>query len=246
MFAIDEWNTILHLVANFGWTGTPNASDAISRIMLAAACYTIAGTLKLYVDDFFGACLTALLIKKNNEIVDDVIISLLGKETLAPHKDKQGRQLILVILGGWLFDLDTGTVSISEENLLKTMMHAFTVIDTHGDKVTLLELERAASMGSRYSVLCRPTMAQFTVAIYKDIALFKGNRMARRNVSDNTRVERRNSVVDSLSNTARTHSILADSRETWNPSGLTLRPPSTSASTDRWEDSSLESETCEM
>ena len=187
MFAIDEWNTIiLHLVANFGWTGTPNASDAISRIMLAAACYTIAGTLKLYVDDFFGACLTALLlIKKNNEIVDDVIISLLGKEALAPHKDKQGRQLILVILGGWLFDLDTGTVSISEENLIKTMLHAFMVIDssTHGDKVTLLELERAASMGSRYSVLCRPTMAQFTVAIYKDIALFKGNRMARRNVS---------------------------------------------------------------
>ena len=184
-FAIDEWNTILHLVANFGWTGTPNAWDVIGRIMLAAACYRIAGTLKLYVDDFFGACLTALL-KRNNETIDNVITNLLGKEALAPHKDKQGRQLVIL---GWLFDLDTRTVSISEENLLKTM-HAFMAIDgtTREEKVTLVELERAASMGSRYSVLCRP-MAQFTVAIYKDIALFKGNRMARRTVSDNTRVD---------------------------------------------------------
>ena len=182
-FAIDEWNTILHLVANFGWTGTPNAWDVIGRIMLAAACYRIAGTLKLYVDDFFGACLTALL-ERNNSIIDDVIVNLLGKEALAPHKDKQGRQLVIL---GWLFDLDTRTVSISEENLLKTM-HAFMVIDTHGDKVTLLELERAASMGSRYSVLCRQ-MVPFTVAIYKDIALFKGNRMSRRTVSDETRVD---------------------------------------------------------
>ena len=181
-FAIDEWNTILHLVANFGWTGTPNAWDVIGRIMLAAACYRIAGTLKLYVDDFFGACLTALLAK-NNKIVDDVIVNLLGEEALAPHKDKQGRQLVIL---GWLFDLDTRTVAISEENLLRTL-HAFMAIDTRAG-VSLVQLERAASMGTRYAVLCRQ-MAQFTVAIYKDIAMFRGNRMSIRSISEDTRVD---------------------------------------------------------
>jgi hypothetical protein len=95
-FALDELHTILHLVGNFGWTGTPFAWDVVGRIMLAAALHKITGTLRLYVDDFFGACLTAYL-SENNAAVDDVIRTLLGEEALAPQKDLSGR--VLVILG---------------------------------------------------------------------------------------------------------------------------------------------------
>jgi hypothetical protein len=185
-FALDELHTILHLVGNFGWTGTPFAWDVVGRIMLAAALHKITGTLRLYVDDFFGACLTAYL-SENNAAVDDVIRTLLGEEALAPKKDLSGR--VLVILG-WLFDLDKRTVSISENNLLKTL-GAFMDIETAAAKstpVSLHQLERAASLATRYSVLCRP-MSAFTSAMYKDIAGFKGNTTATHHVSNNTRVD---------------------------------------------------------
>jgi hypothetical protein len=158
-FALDELYTILHLVGNFGWTGTPFAWDVVGRIMKAAAKCTIQGTLRLYVDDFFGACLTTML-RANNRAVDTVIVTLLGPEALAPKKDKSGRSLVIL---GWDFDLDARTVSISESNLLSTL-HAFMDI---GDcqKVSLLQLERAASLATRYSVLARPMLA-FTSALY--------------------------------------------------------------------------------
>ena len=181
-FAVDDIYTIIHLVGNFGWTGMPNAWDVIGRIMLAACRPKILGTLKLYVDDFFGACVTRLL-ESNNRAIDGVIRTLLGEEALAPHKDKQGRQLVIL---GWLFDLDTRTVAVSEKNLHKTL-YAFLVISGQ-ERVLLVQLERAASLATRYAVLCRP-MAGFLTAIYKDIAGFKGNRSARHTISANTKVD---------------------------------------------------------
>ena len=178
-FALDQFYTILHLVGNFGWTGLPNAWDVIGRIMLAACHPKIWATLKLYVDDFFGACLTRHL-QRNNLIIDDVIRDLLGAEALAPHKDKQGRQLVIL---GWLFDLDTRTVTISEENLHKTLYAFLFLRKTYASGVTLKSIEAAASLATRYSVLCRP-MAAFTTALYKDVAGFKGNRNAVRTLSD--------------------------------------------------------------
>ena len=182
-FALDDLYTILHLVGNFGWTGMPNAWDVIGRIMLAAAKGKISGTLKLYVDDFFGVCLTRFL-RSNNVAIDGVIRTLLGEEALAPKKDKEGR--VLVILG-WLFNLDTRTVAISEDNLLKTL-HAFMVLNPRR-RVTLLMLQRAASLATRYSTLAR-SMAQFAVEIYKDIAMFKGKKHdAKRKMSSGTKIE---------------------------------------------------------
>lgn len=181
-FAVDDIYTIIHLVGNFGWTGMPNAWDVIGRIMLAACRPKIEGTLKLYVDDFFGACLTRLL-ESNNTAIDGVIRTLLGEEALAPKKDKQGRQLIIL---GWLFDLDTRTVAVSEKNLLKTL-YAFLVISGR-DRAHLVELERAASYATRYSVLCRQ-MSGFLTAIYRDIAGFKGDRRALHTVSAATKVD---------------------------------------------------------
>jgi hypothetical protein len=185
-FALDELYTILHLVGNFGWTGTPFAWDVIGRIMLAAARITVTGSLRLYVDDFFGACLTTCL-RSNNSAVDTVIRTLLGQEALAPNKDVSGR--VLVILG-WFFDLDNHSVSISEANLLKTL-GAFMTIETSMDRsgaVTLQQLERAASLATRYSVLCRQ-MSAFISSMYNDIAGFKGNHQATHRVSNNTRVD---------------------------------------------------------
>ena len=181
-FALDELYSILHLVGNFGWTGTPFAWDVVGRIMKAAAMCTIQGTLRLYVDDFFGACLTTML-RANNEAVDTVIVTLLGPEALAPKKDKSGRSLVIL---GWDFDLDARTVSISESNLLSTL-YAFMEIGD-GKKVSLLELERAASQATRYSVLARPMLA-FTSALYKDIAGFKGDRSTRHSLSANSIVD---------------------------------------------------------
>ena len=76
-FALDDQHSILHLVGNFGWTGMPNAWDVVGRVMLAASRTVIHGTLRLYVDDFFGACRTEHL-QANNAHVDNVIKTLLG------------------------------------------------------------------------------------------------------------------------------------------------------------------------
>ena len=182
-FALDEIYSILHLVGNFGWTaGMPNAWDVGGRIMLAAANLQLHGTLKLYVDDFFGVCRTRHL-RRNNTIVDDVIKTLLGPEALAPHKDKEGRTLVIL---GWLFDLELRTVAISEENLLKAL-YSFMVLDVEG-RHTKLQLETAASLATRYSTLCRP-MAQFSVELYRDIGLFRGNQHSKRALTDGTKIE---------------------------------------------------------
>ena len=181
-FALDEIYTILHLVGNFGWSGTPFAWDVVGRIMKAAASHRVQGSLRLYVDDFFGACLTAYL-HSNNVIVDDVIVTLLGPDALAPHKDMSGRKLVIL---GWHFDLDARRVSISETNLLKTLF-AFMDIGS-GSAVTLHQLERAASLATRYSVLCRP-MASFTVALYRDIPAFRGNRNTYHHLSNASKVD---------------------------------------------------------
>jgi len=181
-FALDDFYTILHLVGNFGWTGTPFAWDVVGRFMKAAAQGAVQGTLRLYVDDFFGACLTTML-RKNNAAVDKVIVTLLGNEALAPKKDMSGRSLVIL---GWAFDLDSRMVSISGDNLLSTL---FAFMDIELDRTTsLLQLERAASLATRYSVLCR-SMLPFTTAMYKDIAGFKGNRTTRHRLSSNSRVD---------------------------------------------------------
>ena len=150
--------------------------------MKAAARANVQGTLRLYVDDFFGACLTAML-KANNRAVDKVIVTLLGDEALAPKKDMSGRSLVIL---GWAFDLDARMVSISRDNLLSTL-YAF--MDIELERTTsLLQLERAASLATRYSVLCR-SMLPFTTAMYKDIAGFKGNRSTRHRLPSNSRVD---------------------------------------------------------
>ena len=182
-FALDEQFSCLHIVANFGASVTPPAWEVVGRVLDAVIEPDIETPVDRYVDDLFGACMEELLAY-NNSTIDKAIVDLLGKGALAPHKDKHGRQLVIL---GWLFDLDKRTVSLSETNMLKSL-YAFMVIPKATIPVSLQDLERAASLASRCAKLHR-AMKSFTVALYKAIPTFKGNREARHTLSNNAYVD---------------------------------------------------------
>ena len=56
---------------------------------------------------------------------DVEVRTLLGPSSVAAEKDKSGRQLDMI---GWLIDLDTQLVTISDKNFNKTL-HAFFSFD---------------------------------------------------------------------------------------------------------------------
>ena len=182
-FALDDTFSILHVVANFGASVTPPAWEVVGRVLDAVIKPDIETPVDRFVDDLFGACMEELLAH-NNKTIDSAIGDLLGAGALAPHKDKHGRQLVIL---GWLFDLDNRTVSLSETNMLKSL-YAFMVIPAATRPVSLQMLERAASLASRCATLHR-AMKPFTVAMYKAIPTFKGNREAIHTLSNDAYVD---------------------------------------------------------
>jgi hypothetical protein len=97
---------------------------------------------------------------------DPAITGLLGPQAIAKGKDEIGRQLDFI---GWLVNLDTQSVTLSQRNLYKTIF-AFFSFEVKG-KVSCAQVETMASLASRCSQLFRP-MRPYTKALYDAIATF--------------------------------------------------------------------------
>jgi len=163
---LNQFITIISLVGNFGWTGTPFAFAVVSRSLLFAIRKRISGLVDICTDDLCGVCLAEDL-EATLEIVREIIKSLLGPNSINEKKTYSGRRATMV---GWDIDLDTQLVTMAEHNLLRTFYDFLQV--KLGGYVTVKYLQRLASYSSRYSTICR-YMKPFSQYLYAESSGYK-------------------------------------------------------------------------
>jgi hypothetical protein len=147
----------------FGWCGTPFPFQAVSRTLAFELALVLLGLVLIYVDDAMGICRRQDL-QREMAAAKRVMRALLGDGAVAEDKDASGRAIDDI---GYRMDLDARRVGISERNLYSAI-HAFLTIDVDGE-VTMLQMERAASLASRYSDIIR-VLSPFSGALYASYA----------------------------------------------------------------------------
>jgi hypothetical protein len=156
--------TLVYMVGMFGWVGTPYAFDVITRSLRWAIRRAIPGFVDMYVDDIMAASEMAQA-DKDMETAVSIAESLLGDGAIAKDKAEKGRRLDFL---GWVFDIDSGIVSISERNFLKTF-YGFYSADLESG-ILVRDMERLASWASRYALLSR-SMKPFVKILYQSYKL---------------------------------------------------------------------------
>ena len=153
----------------------------VSRTLDVITKDTIDGAGLWYVDDL-NACSNRRTYEKDMSRVDVEVRTLLGPSSVAAEKDKSGRQLDMI---GWLIDLDTQLVTISDKNFNKTL-HAFFSFNIV-DPVTLHQVQVMASLASRYTQI-NVLMKVHVGALYQFQQSFPSH-SARRRLPELARVE---------------------------------------------------------
>jgi hypothetical protein len=153
---------IFFLSGIFGWTETPYAFQVVTRAIVYELKKTTSGDLDMFVDDIMGVCLRR---DSATEIAraDKLCTGLLGPEAVAQHKTLWGQRLDWI---GYAVDSNKQRVTISKKNFLNALYGFFTVDIER--KVPVRVIERLASWGSRYSLICR-YMRPFNRALYANI-----------------------------------------------------------------------------
>ena len=149
--------SVVTLVGNFGWCGTPFAFNVCSRAIIRRCRQLLAdiprptGRSTMYMDDVLGIA-REHLIPQCLQLTTQAVTELLGPEekTVAAKKTEHGRVLDAI---GWCLNLDTQLVSLARHNYLKTL-HGFLILK-EGSHIVLEHLEKLASWSSRYSLVCR-------------------------------------------------------------------------------------------
>jgi hypothetical protein len=166
---------------NFGWVGTPYAFNVVSRTLDVITKDTIAGAGLWYVDDLH-ACSNRRTYEKDMSRVAVEVRTLLDPSSVAAERDKSGRQLDMI---GWLIDLDTQLVTISDKNFARTL-HAFFSFNVV-EPITVHQVQVMASLASRYTQI-NVLMKVHVGALYKFQQSFPSN-SARRRLPELARVE---------------------------------------------------------
>ena len=117
----------------------------------------------MYVDDVFGVTLRKHL-EHDMAVSRKALTDLLGDDAVSDPKSAWGRILDII---GWRIDLNGMHVTISRKNLLNAF-YAFYSVDLES-KSSLRTLQRLASLGCRYSLVC-PAMRPFSTALYQHTA----------------------------------------------------------------------------
>ena len=161
-FALTDDLTMLYHVGMFGWTGMPAAFQVVTRVITRVVSQRLRGQAEMYVDDLMGCCLLADLAH-DLEVARSVCNGLLGIGAVEERKTLSGRSLDFI---GWVFDLDTQSVSVARHNYLKTL-NGFMSVDVRA-AVSVKAVQRMASWASRYSAVCR-TLKPFTQDLFNSI-----------------------------------------------------------------------------
>lgn len=160
----------------FGWTATPAAFQVITRALVFELRRTTKGRVMKYVDDTIGICLK-WHVEEEKARAKALFLGLLGPTAVADHKTQHGRRLDTI---GYTPDLCKQRLTISRKNFMNTLYGFFSVdLDR---KVQVGTVERLASWGSRYALICRH-MTVFNRAIYSVIYRRNPRDALRRNVA---------------------------------------------------------------
>jgi hypothetical protein len=154
----------ISLVGSFGWTGTPFCFDVITRICRAKlAKGSIHSYSNWYCDDGIGIGRKDK-VDRDIQAVSKFVRDLLGPTAICEEKNEKGRGLNFI---GYFIDLDSWTVSVKESNLLKTLRGYFSV-KVHSSRLTLKDVQRLASWGSRYGLVC-PYLTPFIKILWQEV-----------------------------------------------------------------------------
>jgi len=146
-FLLSDDITMIHLAGLFGWIGMPHAFQVLTRSLQAMCTYIITGLCHWYVDDLMAVSPT-ISYQKDSDIVDEKVQSLLGHGSVAANKSFHARKLEFL---GWIFDLDTKSITLCDRNLYKLIHALFSL--TPQEKVSIAHIQRIASLTSRASML---------------------------------------------------------------------------------------------
>jgi hypothetical protein len=154
-FLLSDDVVMIHLAGLFGWIGMPHAFQVLTRSLQAMCSHIISGLCHWYVDDLMAVSHVDNQ-QKDSVIVDVHVQQLMGDGSIATNKSFHARQLEFL---GWIFDLDTQTITLCDRNLHK-MIHALFSFTTES-KVSVAHVQRIASLTSRASML-NPHMRSYT------------------------------------------------------------------------------------
>ena len=177
---------IIFLCGIFGWAGTPFAFNVVTRAIRYELQVTQQGEADMYVDDLAELCET---VELQSEIVSArrVCTDLMGEEAVEDTKtettEDEGRRRSIDLIG-WNINLAFQVVTMARKNLLKSF-YGFFELDVDRP-VPVRTMERLASFGSRYVIICRwlgpwnhELYASYTgVARHKSIKLPAGAKLA--------------------------------------------------------------------
>lgn len=154
-FLLSDDIAMIHLAGLFGWIGMPHAFQVLTRSLQAMCSHIIRGLCLWYVDDLMAVSPLSVY-QYDSDIVDINVQQLLGQGSIAKNKSFQARQLEFL---GWIFDLDTKTITLCARNLHKLIHALFSF--TVQEKVSIAHIQRIASLTSRSSML-NPHMRSYT------------------------------------------------------------------------------------
>jgi hypothetical protein len=154
---------LIFLCGIFGWTATPIAFAVISRAVIFELEKRLSGPTDMHVDDVIGMSLEENAVS-DRLIARDVQTRLLGDDAVEDDKTEFTTAAChsMVVLG-YCIDKERQVVTISRRNFLKTL-YVFFNVDLEG-LVAVKDLERIASMVSRYGSIC-PVLRPFARPIY--------------------------------------------------------------------------------
>ena len=153
----------IHLCGMFGWTCTPAAFQVVSRGIQWELRHRLKWRCKMYVDDIVGVCM-ADDISNEIECAKSVCTDLLGPNAIAEDKTEIGTRLDIL---GYVLDLELSLVSISRKNFMNAVYGFYTT--SVDKKIDLASAQKLASLGSRYSKICR-AMRPFCGALHRATA----------------------------------------------------------------------------
>jgi len=139
---------VFFLCGVFGWTGTPGYFQILSRVLMFELEKVFMGLARMFCDDIMGVCWKQDVEHELNAVRMKVL-GLVGPNSVAEKKTEVGTALVEL---GYMVDLGKMAVSISQRNLLNALF-GFMEIREH-ELVTFVMIERLASWGSRYSLVC--------------------------------------------------------------------------------------------
>ena len=133
----DETLIMVLFCGIFGWSGTPGAFHVVTRAIVPELRESVLGKVDMYLDDVIGITLRKYLRT-----------TWLWRAVVA-DKDKDGRRLDVI---GYTIDLYLQRLTIAHKNIQSTI-HGYFSVDLE-KPVSVKELERLASWGSRYKSIC--------------------------------------------------------------------------------------------